>query len=216
MVQNKDDTMVDDKMSDYVDNDLIKTSEGEMDPNKDDMTVDGDKMDDYVDYYLYDENGNEFSFEVQDVEENLREKRSVTVKRTSKKFLKMFVAKEEERKSFNYLSFYNSLPLLDKRPDKKGLKELMNEIKKLILTQTSFSTSNEYKRTTISEVMNNVHKEFWLSAMDEEYLNWLLYDAFQLVPAKGREKLIKSHWIFSLKSNEDNIVIKFKARLICV
>lgn len=32
--------------------------------------------------------------------------------------------------------------------------------------------------------------------MDDEYLNWLEFDAYTLVPPTGKENIVRSHFVF--------------------
>lgn len=66
----------------------------------------------------------------------------------------------------------------------------------------------------LKELHDNSHKDFFLAAMDHEHMNWLAYEAYTFVRSTGKEKLIRSHWIFSVKSTDGVHVSRFKARLV--
>ena len=66
----------------------------------------------------------------------------------------------------------------------------------------------------VQEMLNSPYKDFWIAASDVEYLNWLEYEAYTLVPSTGKEKITPAHFIYSIKSSDGERVSKFKARYV--
>jgi len=71
--------------------------------------------------------------------------------------------------------------------------------------------------SNIQEALRSKFKNYWIIAINEELEN---YDAHKTTTKinknqiKKNRKLIKLKWIFSLKTDENNKVLKFKARLV--
>ena len=99
-------------------------------------------------YYLYDEKGNKFSFLIEDVKDD-----RVVKRRESNKFIHDLLAKEDQRKSFNYIQFFNSLPDLEHRPQNKAMRVFMDNVKDRILEQTNSPTSSEYEGIAVCLIL---------------------------------------------------------------
>ena len=71
--------------------------------------------------------------------------------------------------------------------------------------------------SNIQEALRSKFKNYWIIAINEELEN---YDAHKTTTKinknqiKKNRKLIKLKWFFSLKTDENNKVLKFKARLV--
>lgn len=66
----------------------------------------------------------------------------------------------------------------------------------------------------VKQVLDSKYKEFWLQAMDDEHMCWLTHNAFELVAPTGREKVLNGRFIYSIKTDEQNYVTRFKARYV--
>lgn len=67
---------------------------------------------------------------------------------------------------------------------------------------------------SISQVYENRHEQQFLEAMDREVLQWLSLDAIELVPRPDNTEILRGHWRYSIKSDDNDHVTKFKARYV--
>ena len=68
--------------------------------------------------------------------------------------------------------------------------------------------------TSINEVEENEFSELFKEAMDREVMQWFALNAIKLVERKPEMKILRAHWLWSVKTNEHGFVDKFKARYV--
>ena len=67
---------------------------------------------------------------------------------------------------------------------------------------------------TVQEALQGEHKEKWQQAMDSEMASLVENGVYELVDRPKGKKVVKSKWVFRVKTNEKGEVEKFKARVV--
>ena len=65
---------------------------------------------------------------------------------------------------------------------------------------------------SLKEVETSRFGEYWLRAMDKEFSAFVYFDLFELVPREPDMKILRGHWVYDKKLDQDGFVIQLKAR----
>lgn len=80
---------------------------------------------------------------------------------------------------------------------------------------TNFDQINAiYEPKSYQEVLNDANKEKWIEAMNEEIHSMLKNETWELCDLPPNRQAIGNKWIFTVKTNQNNEVERFKARLV--
>jgi hypothetical protein len=67
---------------------------------------------------------------------------------------------------------------------------------------------------TYAEAISGKDKLRWKEAMEEEIASLIKNDVYELVPLPTDRKIISCKWVFKIKTNPDNTIERYKARLV--
>lgn len=62
------------------------------------------------------------------------------------------------------------------------------------------------------DIEENPHADLWYDAADDEVIGWLTKDPWDLIEKPKNSTILRGHWLFSIKSDEDGYVNRFKGR----
>nr|GEZ82776.1 retrovirus-related Pol polyprotein from transposon TNT 1-94 [Tanacetum cinerariifolium] len=96
----------------------------------------------------------------------------------------------------------------------------------VLITKTSQSRQHESRKSPTAELFDidseriSIHHSLrdvdWVSAMQEELVQFARLKVWRLVPRPEGKSVIKTKWIFKNKKDESSLVIRNKARLVAV
>lgn len=78
------------------------------------------------------------------------------------------------------------------------------------------TTHEDDKPKTIEEALARKNKCDWKKALDEEYKSLIANKTWKLVESPENVKVIGCKWVFKLKRNEEEKIIRYKARLVAL
>ena len=67
---------------------------------------------------------------------------------------------------------------------------------------------------SFEDIANNYHHDKWKAALEKEYSSLIENNTWTLMELPSNQKVIKSKWVFSTKTNKDGEVERLKARLV--
>lgn len=68
--------------------------------------------------------------------------------------------------------------------------------------------------TSVNEMLNSPQAELWLEACDDQFLQYINHNAYELVERPPGVKILRGHWRFTVKTDESDIITKFKSRYV--
>ena len=91
--------------------------------------------------------------------------------------------------------------------------EEWSSYKSFITTQFVEETDPDNVPKTVKEAMNSDNEKEWVESVFKELLSIIHNKVVDILKGPSNRKIIRNEWVYALKKNDKNQVVRYKSRL---